>query len=230
MQVSLRSKPIFDLLSGVSLRQLRYMMTYWLHRKQGRKMLLWVIGSWGTTLMLKWNPKLVAATLMGIGFMGLVYWVQTINWRSRWRYYYQFLQSFQGKLAIAVSGGTIAVISSYIALSIWCNVENRWLATGLILQGLGTFSTLGLVSWQLFDLPRKKRQHQYQEWVSQLTDTNELKRLIAIDNLVHLLETQQLTPTQILKLSGYFRLMLNQEKNKTVRESILHFFKRLETH
>ncbi|MDJ0660580.1 MAG: hypothetical protein QNJ42_13990 [Crocosphaera sp.] len=221
MQVSLRSRPIFDLLSGVSLRRLRYLMTYWLRHKQGRKMVLWLSGSLGTTLMLEWNPKLVGATLTGMGLMGLVYWGQTTNWQSRWLGCYQFLQSCQGKLAIAVLSGGFGSIGSYIALYIWLNAENRWLATGLILQGFGTLLTLGLLSWQLLDLPRKKRQHRYQEWVSQLTDTHELKRLIAVESLSNLLEQQQLTTQQIQQLSGYFSLMLKQEKSTIIREAIL---------
>ncbi|MDJ0843322.1 hypothetical protein [Crocosphaera sp.] len=221
MQVSLRSRPIFDLLSSVSLRRLQYLMTYWLRHKQGRKMVVWLSGSLGTTLMLEWNPKLVGATLTGMGLMGLVYWGQTTNWQSRWLACCQFLQSCQGKLAIAVMSGGFGAISSYMALYIWSNAENRWLATGLILQGFATVLTLGLLSWQLFNLPRKKRQDQYQEWVLQLTDTHELKRLIAVESLSHLLEEQQLTATQIQQLSGYFRLMLTQEKSTVIRQAIL---------
>lgn len=227
MQVSLRSRPIFDLLSGVSLRRLRYLMTYWLRHKQGRKMVVWLSGSLGTTLMLEWNPKLVGATLIGMGLMGLVYWGQTTHWQSRWLACYQFLQTCQGKLAIAVLSGGFGTISSYIALYIWSNAENRWLATGLILQGFATVLTLGLLSWQLFSVPRKKREDQYQEWVAQLTDTQALKRLIAVESLSHLLEQQQLTPPQIQQLSGYFCLMLKQETENTIREAMLQFFKEL---
>ncbi|ACB53779.1 conserved hypothetical protein [Crocosphaera subtropica ATCC 51142] len=231
MQVSLRSKPIVDLLSTLSLSGLKYgaiKVISLLLRKQPRTMLLWSLGSMGTTLMLAWNPKLVGATLTGLGLMGLVYWVQTTNWQNRWLYWYQFFNSSQGKLAIAVITGGFGAISSYIALYIWSNAENQWLATGLIFQGLGTFLTLGLLGWQIFDLPRKKQENQYQEWVSQLSDANELKRLIAIDNLLNLLEKRQLTVTQIQKLSGYFRLMLNQETEMTIREAMLQFFQRLE--
>ena len=171
--------------------------------------------------MLGWNPKLVGATLTGMGLMGLVYWGQTTNWQSRWLGCYQFLQSCQGKLAIAVISGGFGAIGSYIALYIWLNAENRWLATGLILQGFGTLLTLGLLSWQLLDLPRKKREDQYQEWVLQLTDSHELKRLIAVESLSNLLEQQQLTEIQIQQLSGYFRLILRQETEIMVRQAVL---------
>ncbi len=221
MQVSLPSKPFFDRLSNLSWSQVRYGVSYLLQHKRRRKMLLWLSASMGTTFMLSWDSKLVGATLVGMGLMGVVYWVQTGKWQGRWLYFYEFSQSFQGKLAIAVISGGFGAISSYIAFYIWSNAQNRWLATGLILQGLGTFVTLGLLSWQLFNIPRKKQENQYQEWVSQLTDNNELKRLIAVENLSDLLEQKKLNQSQIQQILGYFRLMLQQEQNTIIRQAIL---------
>jgi hypothetical protein len=221
MQVSFRSKPIVNVFADVSLIQLKYSVTHFLTQKQRRKMTIWLLGSTGATVMLAWDPKLICATLTGIGLMGLVYRLQTGNWQRRWLYWHEFFNSSPGKLAIAVSSGSFGVISSYIALSIWSNAENRWLATGLILQGFGTFLILGLLSWQLFDSPRKKQENQYQEWVSQLTDVNTLKRLIAVENLSNLIEKKQLTPIQAKQLRGYFRLMLNQETEIIVRQAVL---------
>ena len=221
MQVSLRSQPLFEQLSNLSWSQLRYGIRYVLNHKKRRKLLLCLSGSMGTTLMLAWDPKLVAATLTGMGLMGVVCWVQTDKFQSYWLYCYDFSQTFQGKLAIAVISGGFGAIGSYIALDIWSNAQNRWLATGLILQGLGTFVTLGLLSWQLFNIPRKKQENQYQEWVSQLTDVNVLKRLIAVENLFNLIEKKQLTPIQAKQIRGYFRLMLNQETEVIVSQVVL---------
>lgn len=224
MQVSLRSKPIFDLLSSLSLNGLRYKIVKLipiLLRKQPRTILLWSSGSMGTTLMLAWNPKLVGATLIGIGLMRFVYWVQTTNWQSSCLYWYQFFNSPQGKLAIAVITGGFGTISSYMAFYIWSNAENQWLATALILQGFGTFLILGLLGWQIFDLLRRKQGNQYREWVSQLSDVNDLKRLIAVENLSNFLQQQKLTPTQNKQVSTYFHLMLKQEKNAMIRQAIL---------
>ncbi len=227
MQVSLRSKPFFDRLSNLSWSQVRYGVSYLLQHKKRRKMLLLLSASMGTTLMLAWDSKLVGATLMGMGLMGVVYWVQTGKWQGRWLYFYEFSQSFQGKLAIAVISGGFGAISSYIAFYIWSNAQNRWLATGLIVQGLGTFLTLGLLSWQLFSIPRKKQENQYQEWVLQLTNDNALKRLLAVQNLYYLLEKKQLTTTQIQQLQRYFALMLHHEEERIICEVVLEYFKLL---
>ena len=221
MQVSWRSQPRFEQLSNFSWSQLRYGIKYVLKHKQRRKLLLCLSGSMGTTLMLAWDPKLVGATLSGMGLMGVIYWVQTGKWQSRWVYFYEFSQTLPGKLAIAVISGGFGAISSYIALDIWSNAQNRWLATGLILQGFGTFVTLGLLSGQLLSIPRKKQENQYQEWVSQLTDVNVLKRLIAVENLSNLIENKQLNPIQVKQIRGYFRLMLNQETEMMVSQAVL---------
>lgn len=221
MQVSLRSKPIIHLFSSVSWTRLKDNLTCFLTQKQQRKMVIWLLGSTGTTLMLGWNWQLVCATLIGISFMRLIHSVQTGYWQPRWLHWRKFFESSQGKLAIAVFGGGFAVMSSYIALVVWSNAENRWLATGLILQGFGTFLILGLLVWQLLDRPRKKQTNQYQEWIAQLSDDNALKRLFAVQNLSYLLEKKQLTTTQIQQLSGYFHLMLKQETEIMVSQVVL---------
>ena len=230
MQVSLPSKPLLNRLSNFSWSQLRCSVSYLLQHKRQRKMLLWLSASMGGTLMLAWDPKLVAATLTGIGLMRVVYWLQTNKLQSYWLDFYKFSQTFQGKLAIAVSSGGFGAVSSYIALYIWSNAQNRWLATGLILQGFGTFLTLGLLSWQLFNLPRKQEENQYQEWVSQLTDVNVLKRLIAVENISNLIEKKQLTPIQAKQVRGYFRLMLNQETEIMVSQVVLECCQLLDNH
>ncbi|GBF86041.1 hypothetical protein AsFPU3_3111 [Aphanothece sacrum FPU3] len=108
-----------------------------------------------------------------------------------------------------------------MAISIWSEAQNRWLATGLILQGLGTLLTLGLLGWQIFHLQGKKKEKQYHEWVSDLTEVNPLKRLIAVVNLANLLEKQQLSSSQTKQLREYFRLMLSKENEMVVRQTVL---------
>ncbi|MEL4896988.1 hypothetical protein [Crocosphaera sp. Alani8] len=227
MQVSWRSQPIFDQLSNFSWTQLRYAVKYVLRHKKRRKLLQCCLGSIGITLMLGWDTKLIGATLIGIGVMGGIYWFQTARWQSRWLDFYEFSQTFQGKLAIAVISGGLGAISSYIAFDIWSNAQSRWLATALILQGLGTFLTLGLLGWQLLDKPRKKRENQYHEWVSQLTDSNKLKRLIAVENLANLLQQKKLNQIQIQQLANYFPLMLKQETEIMVSQVVLQCCKLL---
>ncbi|MEM8778478.1 MAG: hypothetical protein AAGF26_06325 [Cyanobacteria bacterium P01_G01_bin.49] len=172
-------------------------------------------------MTLGWNWKLVLATITGISLMRLAYRIQGWNWQRRWYYLCEFLKGSQGKLAIAVGSGSFATIVSYIAISIWSDAENRWLAIGFILQGLGTLLTLSLLGWQIFHLQGKKQETQYHQWISDLTDANTLKRLIAVRSLCELLEKQQLNLSQRQQLWEYFRLMLTEEQETVVRQAAL---------
>ena len=221
MQVSFRSKSLLHLLSDPGVTRFGYGIINRVTQKRFQKMGLWLLGSTGITLMLGWNWKLVLATLTGIGFMVLVYRIQGWNWQRRWYYWREFIKGSHGKLTIAVGSGSLAVISSYIAISLWSEAENHWLALGLILQGLGTFLTLGLLGWHIFDFHKKQPINQYHQWTLALTDTDVLKRLIAVRNLEDLLEKQKLNATQTQQLWDYFRLMLTKETEAVVRQAVL---------
>ncbi|MEA5534295.1 hypothetical protein [Crocosphaera sp. XPORK-15E] len=221
MQVSFRSKQLPHLFSDSSLTRLKSGVINVLTQKRLYKIGRWLLGSTGATLMLAWNGKLVLATTTGLGLMVLVYQMQGWNWQRRWHYGREFLKSSQGKLAVAVGSGVLAVMGSYIAISLWVEAENHWLATGLILQGLGTLSTLGLLAWQIFHVQIKTQENQYYQWISALTDADTLKRLIAVRNLGNMLEKQQLSPSHTQQLWEYFRLMLTTEKETVVRQAVL---------
>ncbi|MEA5510296.1 hypothetical protein VB715_11030 [Crocosphaera sp. UHCC 0190] len=221
MQVSFRSKQVPHFLSDSSLTRFKSGVINLLTQKKLYKIGRWLLGSTGATLMLAWNWKLVLATTTGIGLMVFMYQLQEWNWQRRWYHWREFVKSSQGKLAIAVGSGSLAVMGSYIAISLWSEAQNRWLATGLILQGLGTLLTLGLLGWQIFYVQIKNQENQYHQWISALTDADALKRLIAVRNLSNLLEKQQLNSTQIRQLWEYFSLMLSKESELMVRQAIL---------
>ncbi len=192
-----------------------------LSRKKWRKMGLWLVGSTGLTLMVAWNWKLVLATTTGVSLMILVYQIEGENWQRRWLYYREFIKGFSGKLTIAVMSGGFGAIGTYLAASIWTNVENRWLAIGAIVQGVGTLLTLGLLLWQICQVKKKNDENQFSQWVSDLTSTDSLKRLIAIRNLSNLLKKQGINNHYYQEIREYFQLMLAQETETLVRQGIL---------
>lgn len=221
MQVSFRSKQLPQFFSDVSLTRLKHGVIRLLVQKRIRKLGFWGLGAMGVTLMLGWNWKLVLATITGTICMALVYRIKGWNWQRRWYYWQEFFKEPKGKFSVAVGSGSLAIIGSYIAISIWSEAENRWLATGLIVQGLGTLLTLGLLGWQIFLLQGKKRENQYHQWISNLTESDVLKRLIAVRSLSDLMEKQQLNASQIQQLEEYFRVMLTTEKETVVRRALL---------
>lgn len=192
-----------------------------LSQKRWRRRVLWLMGSTSLTLMVTWDWKLVLATTTGVGLMVLVYQIQGENWQRRWLYYREFIRGFSGKLILAVSSGGLGAIVSYIAVSIWANAENCWLATEVILQGIGILFSLGILLWQIVQVKEKSDENQFNRWASDLTSTDPLKRLIAVKNMVNLLEKQRFNNHYHQQLGDYFQLMLTQETESLVRRVIL---------
>jgi len=131
------------------------------------------------------------------------------------------LNSPKGKLALAVVSGCFGIMGSYITLSALPNIGNYWLASELIFQDLGIFIILIILVPQLFDLLEKKQNIQYKELISQLSELNPLKRLIAVQDVSQLLEKKQLNINQEKEVLEYFKFMLNQEQEIVIRQNIL---------
>lgn len=177
---------------------------------------------WGLTVaiaLLIWNWKLLIATSAGVLVMWGVYSMQGWDWqvvRSNLR---RFLRSSNRQIAIAVCTGGIATVSSYMAVAIWAQSENHWLATGAILQGVATIATLMLVVWQMITPKASTDEVSFNELLINLTDTDPLKRLIAVRQITRLMKTTAIADPATI--SDYFRFMLGREREPMVREALL---------
>ncbi|XTZ12686.1 MAG: hypothetical protein ACP8RL_03115 [cyanobacterium endosymbiont of Rhopalodia inflata] len=196
------------------------MMTI-LSQRRWRKRGLWLMGSTGLTFMVAWNWKLVLATTIGVLLMILMYQIQGGNWQRRWSYYCEFLRGSSGRLVLAVSSGGLGAIVAYIAVSVWANSENCWLAIGCITQGIGTLLSFGLLLWQIVQGREKGYENQFNQWILDLTSANPLKRLIAVKSLANLLKKQWFNYHYHQQLRDYFKLMLTKETESLVRQGIL---------
>lgn len=190
-------------------------------RRQVRQLMKGGLGLTGVAILLAWNWKLVLATGSGIGLMMLVYALQGWNWQGYKAKWQRYLSGSQGKFTIAVGSGGFAALSTYIAASIWADSENRWLATGSILQGFGTLVTLLLVFWQAIGQPDRRDESKFEQLLADLTHIDPLKRLIAVRQLTHLVSQGRLSSAHQHQLVDYFRLMLSQEQEPVIREAIL---------
>lgn len=192
-----------------------------LSRKEVRKMSRWLLISFGTSTMLLWNWKLVIATVSGVGLMLLVYYIQGWNWQayvSQWR---KFFSGSGGKLTVAVGSGGFAALSTYIATSIWADSENRWLATGTILQGFGTLLTLLLLGWHIIGDRAGQEESKFEQLLQDLTASDRLKRFIAVRQLSNLMSKPRLRLVYEQQLVEYFCLLLSQEQEPMIREAVL---------
>lgn len=170
--------------------------------------------------MLLWNCKLLLATVAGVSVMVLIYLLQT-GWQAKWAELRRFLRGSNRQLTVAVGSGGIATLTVYMAAAIWGELERPWIATGAILQGLGTLAMLALLSWQITRSDRDETQ--LERLLQGLTQGDPLKRLIA----VRLLTRWGMNDPES-GIEDYFRLLLRREREPSVREAVLEGLQALE--
>ncbi len=182
--------------------------------------------------MLLWNWKLLLALSVGVGVMLLVYSMQQWDWRIRWSEVRKFLNSPHSRLVLAVGSGGIATLSTYTASAIWVDSSSPWIAAGAIAQGLGTLLTLILLVWQIFNLHASREDNQLDRLLNNLTQSDPLKRLIAVQQLTRLITRQRVDVSVQQDVSECLTLLLSQEQENTIREAAfesLQVLERLQT-
>ncbi len=187
--------------------------------KQVSKITTRVLLLLGIILLWWWNWKLLLATSVGIMLMLIVYTFKKQHWQRFYRRCQGWFTGYNRKLALAVGSGSMGAFVTYMTASIWADSENRWLATGSILQGLGTLITLLLLGWHI----NRDRfsETKFDKLLLELTAVDPLKRLIAIRQLTRLAQKNRLSREQRLQLVEYFHLMLSQPQEAIISEALL---------
>ncbi len=218
----------------------------------------WLIGTTLTVLLLIWNWQLVLAVGSGLLIMLLVYWLQ--QWRSPalqrlWQQLWQRLWNRANRqLSLAAVSGGITALGIYAASMIWTYAQDRWLATGMILQGLGTLSVLALLVRQstqtATDPAQPHAQPNINSTFADLAHPDPVRRLIAVRTATHWATHRQSAKqdaTQYAKqdvkqdaadlglmnpmqLAECFRLMLHQETEPTLRSALVEGVEALTPH
>jgi hypothetical protein len=178
--------------------------------------------------MLLWNWQLLLASSVGVGVMILVYSMQAWNWRLRWSEIRKFLNSPNRRLALAVTSGGIACVSTYMTFAIWLDSNSHWLAAGLTLQGLGTLLTFILLVWQIVNFYGSREENQLDELLVNLTATDPLKRLIAVRQITKLIIRNRVDACEQQSVNDCLRLLLRQEEEGAIREAVFQSLQALE--
>jgi hypothetical protein len=203
----------------------------------------------GAFAMFYWNGRLLVATGSGVAVMLLVYLLH--DWQPKWNgaQTRKFLQGWNQPFLIAAGAGAIATFVIYLAVSVWAESDSGWIATGAILQGLGTLTVLVWLVWQRLNHLRDRSLINHHQLLLDLTHENSLKRLIAVrqltdvvsvlDDQPYLLRPQVGSQMQTQRrgtpkkpsrrdMASYFHLMLAQESEPIVRDAILDGLQTLE--
>lgn len=169
--------------------------------------------------MLLWNWKLLLALLLGVGVMLLVYSMQEWDWQSRWSEIYKFFNSPNRRLALAVSSGGIATLTTYMAAAIWVDSNSPWIAAGTIVQGLGTLLTLILLVWQIVNFYGNREEDHFDRLLLDLTAQDPLKRLIAIRQLTKFITRRKIDHRVQQDAIQCLQLLLSREEEAVIREA-----------
>jgi len=125
------------------------------------------------------------------------------------------------QLAVAAGSGAIASLSCSLAIAIYLNSSDPWIATGKLIQGGGTVGIFFLLLWQMLQQkPSPQNQEgKYQRALNNLSAPESLKRLIALQQLATLGFNQELSAIQRSQGVDCIRLLLSLEAEPVVKEA-----------
>jgi hypothetical protein len=188
----------------------------------------WLIALTAVVAMLFWHWQLLLATVAGVFVMLLVYLIQDWDWQFYWSSVRRFFKGSNRQLTLAVASGGIATFSTYMAIAICLESESSWIATGTILQGLGTLTTVILLVWLLFHPQENREETKRDQLFNDLSDPNPVKRLLAVRQLTRWGKANNLNPSSRRVIVECFCLMLNQEQESLIRNAVLDGIKVLD--
>lgn len=190
-----------------------------LRRKQG--MPIWAIVAIALLALALWNWQLVVATIAGVVVMSLVYVGQNWNWSSLILRGQKLLDHPNRQFTVAVGMGAGTVCFTYMVAAIWHAIDNHWLASAGILQLLATLAVLVLLVRQAIDNWFKNQQSNVDRLVAQFTASDDLERLIAVQQLAQYLQQKRLPLNQEIAIAQYCQILLNRETVPAIQNAAL---------
>lgn len=191
----------------------------------------WFLGSLGLVLIWvwvwQWLLSLAIGATVGIG----VYLVHqrrlNLPWQQFRKVWRQSWQASNRSLTLATLAGTVALVSAYLATAVWVESDQHWLATSILLEGLGIVAIGALLLWQIFrPAPPVDRVSQ---WLHDFSHTDPLKRLIAIRQATRaVLTTDAVSTLSPKELADYLRLMLDRETEAVVCNALIESLQQLQ--
>lgn len=181
----------------------------------------WLVGLVVVVAMLFLHWKLLLAISIGALVMLLIYRMREGDWQRYWSNLNQFLSGYNQPLSLAVGSGAIATLSSYMVISIWVDSDSPWIAASTIFQLLATLTILTLVVWQTINRPASQNGVELDQMLRDLTDTNPIKRLVAVQQLTQWGTDPFLDASERCTVADCFRLMLTHEQEAVIRGAVL---------
>ncbi|MCF2971429.1 hypothetical protein L1047_09510 [Synechococcus sp. Nb3U1] len=166
-----------------------------------------------------WNWRLGLSLLVGSLVMLGLYALRGRELIRRWQELQAWFRRGDRSLLVAIGSGAAATLGTYTLVSIWAEANQRWLATGAILQGLATLGLLAVLLWEWLNRRQERQRSQLERDLSDIASPDSFKRLVGVRRLQSLMP--QLDADQTRLAVDYLRLALDQETVAIVREALL---------
>lgn len=180
---------------------------------------LWVLALTGASLLMVWNGVLLISLSIGLATTVLIQQLQrqqiSLQTVSK-----LFSEPYTPPL-LAVGGGLLSLIASYMTLLIWQDTNSLGLSLALLLLELGVLSLLGLFLWQILKQDKPElNSTQLDYWINNLTALDPLKRLIAIRQINRFVASTRSDRVRTQEIKEYFQLLLEQESEPIIQNAI----------
>ncbi|BAQ60688.1 hypothetical protein GM3708_1094 [Geminocystis sp. NIES-3708] len=158
--------------------------------------------------------KLILATSIFVGTMLFSYQIKNIPWKNYHRYLTKLLTYQNKQLILSVTTAGTLAIASYIILNIWTEIDNKWLAWGIIWQTMFSTASIAFMSdklWKKKSIQNHENISSFDELIKLLNSHEPLQRLWAINQIMELCHHNQLTSSEINQIKEYFILLKDLE-------------------
>ncbi|WP_017663061.1 hypothetical protein [Baaleninema simplex] len=181
----------------------------------------WVLAAVLAATMLVWNWKLFLATGIGMSVTVGAYLLSQSSWTVRWADVRRWLSDLNRPITVAVVGGGLSTVSTYMAAEIWATAENRWMAGGSILQGLATLGILLLLTWQTLSRVLGREGVNVNATLDRLSENDPLKQLVALRQLERWVTGGTVDVGERRTIGECCRVLLSRQLEPVVREAAL---------
>lgn len=204
----------------------------------------WLLAGVGLVLLWVWIWQWVLSLTIGLGVMVVTYLSQQRQLKLNWTGWPKLWKRTNRSLTLSGLAGIVALGSTYLATAVWQESDQHWLATLVLLEGLGILGILTILSFGLWQRANRSNPqseerdspevwshqvwlHQFSsQWLTDLSHPDPLKRLLAVRQTTHAQLSAAGLPAAGLPLTSAqlvdcFRLMLDRETDALVCQALM---------
>lgn len=168
--------------------------------------------------------ELVISTVAFLCLMVISYQIKSQYWLNYIHRFTKHLTPENKKLFYSIVIASFFSLGSYFSLNIWTEIDNKWLAFGIIIQTI--FSGAGLIFLANTLIKNKSRNFNvnnlFEKIIEQLNDSSPLKRLWAVNQVILQWHHQTFTQEEYEQIREYLTILKDLETEPIIISKIDH--------